>query len=213
MDENLRWQHRVLIERTAVALKKNGFEAVAFDGREEAVAFLLAQAETAESIGFGGSMTLIEISLPEQIERLGKRTLVHGRPGLTPQERRAVMRQQLQCDLFFSGTNSVTLDGALVNIDATGNRVCSMIFGPQRVWVVAGANKICKDIPAALQRVREVASPPNAKRLGFKTPCATTGVCSDCDAPDRICRVTTIIERKPRATEFGVCLINDFLGY
>lgn len=213
MDENVRWQRRILIERAVIALKRNGFETASFECRDEAVAFLLDQAASVETVGFGGSMTLGELDLPAQVERLGKRALVHGRPGLTSPERRAVMQQQLQCDLFFCSTNALTLDGILVNIDATGNRVCSMVFGPKKVWVVAGANKIVKDVPAALQRVREVSSPPNAKRLGYRTPCAVTGICSDCDAPDRICRVTTIIERKPRMTEFGVCLINETLGY
>ncbi len=88
-----------------------------------------------------------------------------------------------------------------------------MAFGPHRVVVVAGANKITADVESALRRVKEVACPPNAKRLGFATPCATTGQCADCDSEQRICRITTIIERCPRSTSIEICLINDELGY
>lgn len=213
MDEQLRWQRRQWMERVAGNLEKNGFKTAQFENRIEAVAFLLQQTETASTVGFGGSTTLAELGLVKGVEALGKTALVHSRSSLTPQERRVVMQQQLNCDLFFTGTNAVTLDGVLVNIDATGNRVCSMAFGPKLVWVVAGANKLTVDVTSALKRVREVAAPPNARRLGYKTPCAVTGVCSDCDSPDRICRITTIIERKPRATDIGVCLINENLGY
>lgn len=213
MDEHLRWQRRQLMEHAAASLEKHGFTTALYEKRDEALAFLLNEAAEAENVGFGGSMTIAELGLIARVESLGKRTLVHGRPGLTPQQRREVMRQQLICDLFFTSTNALTLDGCLVNIDASGNRVGSMLFGPKQVWIIAGSNKITPDVPSALKRVREVASPPNARRLGFKTPCANTGVCSDCDSPDRICRITTIIERKPRTTEIGVCLINEVLGY
>jgi len=213
MEENIRWHRQQLMQKAASSLTKNGFRVELFESRDDATGFLVEQAQSAQTVGFGGSVTLAELGLIPRIEASGVTTLVHGRPGLTPLERRQVMRQQLNCDLFFTGTNALTLDGCIVNIDASGNRVCAMAFGPKQVWIVAGANKLTKDIPAALRRVREVASPPNAKRLGFKTPCANTGICCDCDAPDRICRITTIIERKPRASEIGICLINDSLGY
>lgn len=213
MDENVRWQRGMLLKQAAAALEKHGFRSVVFDHRDEAVPFLLTEAASAATIGFGGSMTLAELGLARQVEALGKQTLIHGRSGLSAAERRIVMQEQLNCDLFFTSSNAVTLDGRLVNIDATGNRVCAMVFGPERVWVVVGSNKIAADLPAALKRIKEVVAPPNARRLGFKTPCAVTGLCVDCDAPDRICRVTTIIDRKPRVTEIGVCLINEDLGY
>lgn len=213
MDEHVEWQHEMLLQKTSAALEKHGFQCVTFANGDDAVSFLLREAADAETIGFGGSMTLAELGLARKVEALNKRTLIHGRKGLSAAERRIIMQEQLNCDLFFTGTNAVTLDGFLVNIDATGNRVCSMIFGPGKVWVVAGSNKIVADLTAAMRRIKEVAAPPNARRLGFKTPCAATGVCADCDSPDRICRVTTIIERRPRATEIGICLINEALGY
>lgn len=213
MDENLRWHSRQLMEHAAAALKKNGFSVALFDSREEALPFLQQEAATAATVGFGGSMSLEELGLPALLEKAGKKALIHGRQGLTGEERRQIMQEQLACDLFFTSTNALTLTGHLVNIDATGNRVCSMAFGPQKVIVVAGANKIAADLEAALKRVKEVASPANARRLGYDTPCAKTGLCSDCNSPQRICRITTILEKKPRLTDITVCLINENLGY
>jgi len=213
MDDNLRWHHCQLMEKAAAALEKNGFSTALFDSCEEAVNFLLENAAGAESVGFGGSMTLDQLDLPSRLSALGKTTLIHGRPGLTAEQRRGVMQQQLNCDLFLTSTNALTLKGQLVNIDATGNRVGSMFFGPKRVIVVAGVNKIAADLDSALARIKSVAAPPNARRLGFATPCAKTGICSDCDSPQRICRITTILDRRPRTTEMLVCLINESLGY
>ena len=107
----------------------------------------------------------------------------------------------------------MTLSGFLVNIDATGNRVASMFFGPQKVIVVAGRNKIVEgDALDAMQRVKSWATPPNAKRLNFNTPCAKTGFCSNCNSPERLCRVTTILERKPRFTDMRVLVVNEEMG-
>jgi hypothetical protein len=125
-----------------------------------------------------------------------------------------LMRRQLTCDLFLSGTNALTLSGELVNIDATGNRVAAMFFGPRKVIVVAGRNKLVDGtVHDAIQRVKNRATPPNSRRLNFKTPCASTGFCSDCNSPDRLCRVTTVIDRKPRFTDVRVLVVNADLGF
>ncbi len=213
MDEHQRWHRRSLLEQAAVALERNGFATTVCESREEAVAYLKGEADEAQTLGFGGSMTLADMDLVGLFEGAGKKTLVHGRSGYSPEQRRGVMQDQLNCDLFFTSTNALTLQGHLVNIDATGNRVGAMAFGPQRVVVVAGVNKVCHSLESALRRVKEVACPPNARRLGFDTPCAKTGLCSDCNSPERICRITTIIERKPRATDLRICLVNEQLGY
>jgi hypothetical protein len=98
-------------------------------------------------------------------------------------------------------------------MDATGNRVGSMLFGPQKVIVVAGRNKLVEgDITAAIRRVKEWASPANARRLNLNTPCAKTGFCCDCSSPDRVCRITTIIDRKPRQTDLRVLVVNEEMG-
>jgi len=213
MDELVKWNRKKRFEKTAAALEKNGFDVRFCETAAEAADYLIEQASSAETVGFGGSVTLAELDIVKRLESLGKKTLVHGRSGLSMEERLEIMRKQQVCDLFLTGTNAVTLQGFLVNIDATGNRVGAMTFGPRKVIVVAGANKLTSSLDDALRRIKDDACPPNARRLGFDTPCAHSGVCTDCNSPQRICRITTIFERCPRATDMTVCLVNEDLGF
>ena len=98
-------------------------------------------------------------------------------------------------------------------MDGVGNRTSAMAFGPKKVVIVAGMNKVTQDLESALRRVKEVAAPMRAKSLNMETPCAETGVCSDCNVPQRICRVTTILHRKPMLTDVSVILIKEDLGF
>ncbi|TYO95267.1 YkgG family uncharacterized protein [Geothermobacter ehrlichii] len=213
VDESLRWHRELLLEKTAQALRNNGFAAAVFANRQNVRPFLIDAARDATIVGFGGSITLAQIGFAKELERAGKTLLSHGRPGLSPKERFALMRRQLSCDIFFTSTNALTINGQLVNIDGTGNRVGAMAFGPPKVVVVAGVNKIVRDLDSALRRVKEVVVPPNARRMGYAPPCTQTGICVDCNSPERVCRITAIIERKPRDTEITVCLVNEHLGY
>jgi hypothetical protein len=116
-------------------------------------------------------------------------------------------------DVLLTSTNAITETGQLVNIDHAGQRVAAMIFGPKKVIIIAGINKIVRDVDEALKRVKNVAAPMNAKRLNMNVPCAVTGTCTDCDSQDRMCNVTTIIERKPVHTRVIVMLLREELGY
>ncbi|HBA56184.1 MAG TPA: lactate utilization protein C, partial [Syntrophorhabdus aromaticivorans] len=119
------------------------------------------------------------------------RLLDHWKEGLAKEEMNAIRLQQLTCDLFLSSANAITEHGDIVNIDGFGNRVSAMIFGPKKVIIIAGYNKIVPDVPAALDRIKRVAAPMNAKRLNLSLPCAETGHCHDCTSEERICRVTS----------------------
>jgi hypothetical protein len=207
------WTHQQKCEKAVESLGKNGFAAVYCPTAVSARDYILREAATAQTIGFGGSLSVVDLQVIEELGGQGKELLIHGVPGLSLEERLAIMRRQLTCDLFLTGSNAVTLSGILVNIDASGNRVGSMFFGPRQVIVVAGRNKLVDgDANAAIKRVKDWASPPNAKRLNYNTPCAKTGFCSDCNSPDRICRITTVIERKPRLTDVRVLVVNEELG-
>lgn len=212
MNEWAGWEVSRRLEAAAAALERNEFRVRICRDGGEAVARVLEEVADASTVGFGGSVTLGELGLPGRVAELGKRCLVHGAPGLSVDERLAVMRAQLTCDVFLTGANAVTLDGKLVNVDATGNRVGAMTFGPKKVVVVAGANKLAADVDEALQRVKAWAAPPNARRLAFRTPCAETGLCSDCRSPERICRVVHVLERRPRLTDVRVLLVAEALG-
>ena len=211
--ELVHWTHEQRCEKAVESLGKNGFTAVYCANSDEARSYILAEAADAQSIGFGGSLSVGDLRVAEELEAAGKEILNHSAPGLTPDERLAVMHRQLDCDLFLSGTNAVTLSGILVNIDASGNRAGAMFFGPKKVIIAAGRNKLVDgSIEDAIRRIKEWSSPANAKRLNFNTPCATTGFCSDCHSPDRICRITTIIDRKPRLTDVRVLVVNEDMG-
>lgn len=198
-------------KRCVDALRKNGFDALFLPDREAVRSRVLQECDAAVSVGFGGSMTVAELGIHEALEGKGKRLLDHGR--VPPGEKAATRMAQLSCDLFLTGTNAVTLDGCLVNLDMNGNRTNAMTFGPKKIVVVAGANKIVADVQEGIRRIKSTAAPRNARRLQLSTPCAATGFCSDCSSPQRICRVYSIIERKPPLSDITVALCGEPLGF
>lgn len=207
------WYVDKLSGKVIEALQKNGFDAVYFSRREEAAQYLLSLIKPGMTVGFGGSVTVKELGIPVSAKEKGAVVLDHGQPGLTPEQILETRRQQLLCDLFLSSVNAVTLNGELVNVDGTGNRVAAMTFGPKQVVAVAGVNKICRSLEDALERIKLVASPMNNKRVGLPNPCATTGVCTDCDSKTRACRIYSVIKKKPFNTNFTVVLVGESLGY
>ncbi|HEY5996652.1 MAG TPA: lactate utilization protein [Candidatus Deferrimicrobiaceae bacterium] len=204
------WHLEVRGKKCVEALRRNGFDAEFFPTQELLRKRVLKECETAHSIGFGGSFSISEMGIYESLEGKGKLLLDHGR---VPAEKKAETRiAQQACDLFLTGTNAVTLTGVLVNLDGNGNRTNAMTFGPKRAIVVAGGNKIVSDVPDGIRRIKTVAAPRNAKRLGVATPCATTGICEECSSPQRICRVYSIIERKPTNSAISVYVCGDPMG-
>ncbi len=213
-EELISWTHEQKCRKAVESLEKNGFTARFCATAQDAGEYILTEAADAVTVGFGGSMSVVGLGVEQLLHEQGKEILNHSAPGLSREERIAVMRRQLTCDLFLSGCNALTLNGELVNIDATGNRVGAMLFGPHKVIVVAGRNKLVDGtVQNAIERVKAWATPPNAKRLNFKTPCSSTGFCSNCNSPERLCRVTTIIDRKPRMTDLHVLVVNTELGF
>lgn len=209
----LHWSHEQRCRKTVDALTRNGFTGVYCDTAQEAQAYVLEQAKGAQTIGFGGSRTIVDLSVEAPLAIQGKEILNHAHPELSPEEKLATMRRQLTCDLFLTSTNALTQSGWLVNIDGNGNRVASMFFGPQKVIVVAGRNKLVDaSLDAAIHRIKTLAGPANAKRLNRNTPCAKTGTCADCNSPERICRITSVIDRKPTFTDLHVVVVNEDLG-
>lgn len=209
-----KWFNERVSGLTIENLEKNGFKASYFEKSETAIKYIQSIAENYNKIGFGGSMTVLQsLKLDELLKGKGKEILNHNIGSLSAEEKLEIRKKQLTCDLFITSTNALTKDGKLINTDGVGNRVGAMIFGPEKVLVIAGVNKIVKDIDAGLKRIKEIAAPMNTKRLNMNTPCAVTGVCSDCNSPQRICRVTTIIEKKPNFSDIEIIIIGENLGY
>jgi L-lactate utilization protein LutB len=213
-EELVEWNHEKKCRKAVESLEKNGFTAVYCASAQNAFEYILVESSDTTTIGFGGSMSIVGLKVEARLRELGKEILNHGSPDFSREEKMEIMRRQLTCDLFLTGSNALTLSGELVNIDATGNRVAAMFFGPRKVIIVVGRNKLVDGTAQdAIARVKNWATPPNSKRLNFKTPCASTGFCSDCNSPDRLCRVTTIIDRKPRFTDVRVLVVNDEMGF
>ncbi len=207
------WNYEQMCKRAVDALDKNGFHAFYMPGRQDAFEYIIKAAKDAETIGFGGSMSVSELKVAEKLAQEGKKLLVHARKDLSVEEKLSIMRQQLTCDLFLTGTNAITLSGHLVNIDAHGNRAAAMFFGPRKIIVVAGRNKIAENNQEAIKRIKTHAAPPNCMRLNLDTPCAKTGFCHDCHSPSRACRITTVIERQPRLSDIHVLVVNEEMGF
>ena len=208
-----RWRGRKLGEQCVKSLKGRGYDAILVPSAEAAVAAVLERVAGCETFGLGGSVTLRSLGLIEELKVMGKTVYDHWEKGLAPDAVAALRRRHLTCDCFLCSVNAVTVDGDIVNVDGIGNRVSAMVFGPGRVILVAGVNKIVRNLDAALARCREVAAPMRAKSLGLDTPCGETGYCVDCKTSRRICNVTTILHRRPQLTETSVVLVNERLGF
>lgn len=202
------------IELLLEKLKKNGMESLYFDSVAKAKEEVFRRIPPGARVGLGGSITLREMHLPEDLLQRGNVVYDHWKEGLSREERTEVGKKQQGADVFLTSTNALTEDGKLINTDATGNRVSSMIFGPPWVIVVAGVNKIVRNVEEGLARIKKVSAPRNCRRRKDATPCAADLVCRDCDSPGRLCRVTTIIERRPWGIkDFTVILVGEELGY
>jgi len=168
-------------------------------------------------VGVGDSATVRQIGILRELEKRGTRILNPFSRELTTdpskrETRDGISREIFMCDVLVTGTNAITADGKLVNVDAVGNRVAAMIFGPKKVIIVVGRNKIVKDVEEALYRIKNVIAPYHAKTKHFVTPCAQTGKCSDCSSNRRICNVTTIMERRPWRTDVTIIVVDEDLG-
>lgn len=213
MHEFKAWHNEALAARVVEALKKNNFSASYVATGKEAAEKILSMVPANASVGIGGSWTLNQLAIPQQLADRGNTVLDHNKPGLAPEETLAIRRQQLTCDVFMSSTNAITLDGKLVNVDGAGNRVAAMIFGPKKTIIVAGMNKLAYDVADAEKRIKLHAAPVNNKRLDRPNPCVKTGQCMDCQGPTRICNVTTIINKRPGPSDIEIILIGEELGF
>ena len=164
------------------------------------------------SIGWGGSVTLSETGLMDAIQN-GDYKIIDRDTAKNLEEQRKIYGEICCSDFFLMGTNAITLDGELINIDGRGNRVAFLCYGPQNVLILAGMNKVVTDIDSGFKRVRNIASPPNTVRLNKKTPCAITGKCEDCYSPDCICGQFVITRRSGVPNRIKVILIGEELGY
>jgi hypothetical protein len=199
-----------IIEHLEKRRMEGSYSSSATQASDEIVAMIMEGA----SVYRCGSVTTTEIGLWERIaERPGVKIFNPYQPGLSPEQAMEVRRQGMLADVMIASSNALTLDGRLVNLDATGNRIAAMAFGPKKVILVVGMNKVAPDLESAISRVKHYAAPVNVIRIGFKNPCGETGLCSDCKSPQRICNMWSIIEGHMVKGRIHVKLVGENLGY
>ena len=229
MNMETKWFYEERARTVVTNLQKKNISAQYVPTRTAALSAVLEMIPEGATVVRGDSVTLEQIGIMPGLKKRDKNTVIdpmerdaEGRFVAKGPERARMLREAFLADIFLSGTNAVTLDGKLVNIDGRGNRVAPMIFGPRKVVLVIGANKIVKDVDEALERIHQVAAPMNAKRHALKhhspdfgdLPCARTGRCVDCNHDWRICRYTVIIEGTmiEEKGKINVVLVGEELG-
>ncbi|MFH1147315.1 MAG: lactate utilization protein [Pseudomonadota bacterium] len=206
---------RKTIPKVLDALKKKNFDPYFFETADKARNFIIERIEPQETVGIGGSVTFREeLGIVESLRKRGNYVCDHYDAYEDPARRLELKRKQRGMDVFLSSVNALTSEGILVNLDGGGNRVAGTCSGPKKVIIAAGTNKIVDSLELAIHRTRHQAAVINAMRLKRKTPCTETGVCIDCDSPERICAALLILLKKPNDIDlFTVVLINEEMGY
>lgn len=176
----------LIAEKAVNNLKMHGFDAVFAADAASAKALALESIPTTDTIGFGGSMTIEQLGLLDALEQRGN-YLFDRRKAPSREEALEIMRQALLCDTFLMSANAISSDGTIFNIDGTGNRLAALAYGPKKVIILAGINKITPDRESAITRARSYAAPINAQRFNINTPCSHDGVCHNCTSNDCIC--------------------------
>jgi L-lactate utilization protein LutB len=211
-EESRERQQALLVQEVLESLSKRGIEGRFVRSRNEAVTEILALIPLGAKVAHGGSLTIVELGLKEILKKGNYQFIERGIPGLSPEDEVNLRRESLSADVFLCSTNALTRDGRLVNIDGNGNRVAAIAFGPPKVIVVAGINKVVGTLEQALDRVKNYAAPVHARRRGRKVPCVQTGQCVDCRSPNRICCITTIVEFQRERGRITVVLVGENLG-
>lgn len=195
-------------------LEKRNMEGVFCETKEDALAKALSYIEEGSSVTWGGSMSISEIGLMDAVKN-GNYEIIDRSVAKNYDEQREIFSKAVLADYYLMSSNAITLDGELINIDGTGNRVACLTYGPKNVIMIVGMNKVVNDVEDGINRVRNFASPPNTLRLGLKTPCSMTGRCGDCYGDTCICSQIVVTRRQSAAMRgrIKIILVGESLGY
>lgn len=204
---------------TLKSLKSRNLNGLYARDREEAVDKILDLIPEGAVVGIGDSATLQQIGIIEALRREWIKVHDGFKRGISRELHDEMVRKSTLCDVFLTGTNAITVDGRLVNVDAVGNRVAGMFYGHPKSIVVVGRNKLVSDLEKAFHRIRNVIAPNHIRirtvELGgdrIETPCVDTGACTDCRSKGRMCNVFTIIEGRPLWTDISIVIVDEDLG-
>ena len=213
MDKNLNWIYEKQIERTIKALENNNMNGYLVKSKEDLIEKICDLVSENSVVACGGSQTLFEAGVIDHLRSGRYEFLDRYKEGLKPNDMKDIFRKSFLSDAYFTSTNAITESGELYNVDGNGNRVAAMLYGPDKVIVICGRNKIVKDVNEAIRRNEQIAAPANAKRLDTKTPCKVTGYCMDCNSSDRICCEYTLIKKQRTQDRIHVIFLDDYFGY
>ena len=213
MDPIKQWWVEEKAKKAVEKLLAHEFKAIYVKTTEDAVRELWKHITPGQKVGVGGSVTIRGLGILEKLETQGYAIYDHWKPGLTSEKILEIRKSQMTSDLFLTSANAITLNGELINIDGIGNRVNAINFGPGKVILVAGYNKVVEGVEEGIKRIKNVAAPLNARRLNIDVPCAKVGKCVDCNSSNRICRVIVIHERRPSLTDIHIILVGEELGF
>ena len=206
--------NEIVAERVIEGLQKRNMKGYFCQTAEEANQLILSLIPEGDCVSWGGSMSIRDTGLTKLIKESGKYKILDRDATGSTEEMREVQRQALLCDTFLMGTNAMTDDGDLVNIDGLGNRLAALCYGPKQVIVVAGINKVMHSEEAAIERARNVAAPISIQRFSDNvTPCKKTGKCGNCIGEGCICRQVLITRMSMIPDRIKVVLVNESLGF
>jgi len=201
------------IQRTIENLKKNNMNGYYTVDQSELIRLLNELIPRHSTVGCGDSVTLDQLGVFEYLRQAAINFYDKHKPGLSGTEKRQIYLDNFRADIFISGVNAIAETGQIINIDGNGSRVAPMIYGPGKVILIAGTNKIAKNEEEGFFRARQTAAPLDAKRLGKKTPCVKLGKCTDCKSPDRICNSFVTIARQFDPDRIHVIIVEGTYGY
>lgn len=209
--EAKRWHAEKRIQETIHAINRNNMEGIYAKDREEALNEILARIPPNATVSHGGSYTLQELGITE-ILRKGEYRYLRQQIDPNEEEEHDIRIKSFSSDVYLTSVNAITRAGELIALDGFGNRVACLLFGPQKVLVVAGRNKIVDTLEDGIKRIKEYAAPIHAKRRGWDLPCTKTGTCVDCRDPRRICNKLAILQYERNRGRTTVILVGEDLG-
>ena len=213
MDNNLASIKEKRVQKVISNLEKNNMKGYFVKDTEELKETLQNILNEGDTVGIGGSMTIFETGVLEFLRNGNYNLLDRYKEGNTPDDIKELYRKAFFADAYVASTNALTEKGELFNVDGNGNRVAAMAWGPDKVIVICGINKIVKDENAALERNKTIAAPANATRLSLDTPCKELGYCVECNHPQRICCTYVTIKKQRVKDRINVIIIDGEYGY
>lgn len=202
-----------IIKKTINNFKRNNIQGYYVSCKNELIDLLKKMIPENSTIGSGDSITLDQLGVFDYLRNSNVIFYDKHKIGLTSTQKREIYLENFRADIFISGANAITEEGEIINIDGNGSRVAPMLYGPQRVILIVGTNKITKNTIEGLNRVRQISAPLDAKRLNKNTPCVKLGKCVDCKNAERICNDFVIISRQFDPNRIHVIIVEGAYGY